>query len=453
MSFGQERFHFIGIGGIGMSGLALILKEQGHDVSGCDPGTSAQKALLKQKGCTIYDEHCPSHMARPFDAVVYSSAIAPSHPELLAAAAKGMRLMKRGEFLGELLEPYTSIGITGTHGKTTTTSLVSHLFSNTKHDPTVVCGGIVKNLGTHARLGLGSVAIAEADESDRSLLFQSPTYVIVTNIEADHLDIYKDLDDIKATLLAYINKVPAHGKAYLCIDDENIRQLLGQVSAPYATYGFAPDAQFSAHDVVLGHSSSTFKVNGAALTIGIPGRHNVQNAIAAYALAHDFGFDDAHINHRLSTFQGAARRFDFKGTFNGADIFDDYGHHPTEIVCTLATARSRARGRLVTVFQPHRYTRTKALWNEFIESFEKNMPDILYIAEVYSAGEEALAGVNSENLVSALASRYPNATIRYVKTLDDAINGLKGILREDDLLITIGAGNITYVAQVLGSVE
>ncbi len=444
----KTHIHFVGIGGIGMSGIAIILKQQGYTISGCDCDVCQQSVQnLRAIGCAVYEgNNSPACHDESIDILVYSSAIKPDNPELIAALARGIPTISRALMLAELMRTKYSIAITGAHGKTTTTSLISHILMEAKLDPTVIVGGLLQSISNNARIGSGNFLVAEADESDRSFLHLYATFAIVTNIDLEHLDTYKDLDDIKTTFKQFLAKIPFYGKAIVCIDDANIRSILPLPHVRVIKYGIdqAKDADIYATDIELHESSSNCVVFYkqqplGSMCVNMPGRHNVLNALAATALALELGIQFETIAQALASFKGVERRFTYRGTFKDAEVFDDYGHHPREISVTLEVARLRAKNKLIVVFQPHRFTRTHALWDQFIDIFKKSGVDHLIITDIYPASEAAIPNITAENLVKALKNHNPAFTISYKKSneLKDAVTELT---HPGDLILCIGAG-------------
>lgn len=470
----REHIHFMGIGGIGMSGIAEILKLRGYAVSGCDLGHGGKTLEhLAAIGCTIYEGHDVSHIHHA-DVLVYSSAVKQSDPEVVAGMAKGIPVIQRALMLGELMRTKYSVAISGAHGKTTTTSLLAHIMIEAGRMPTVVVGGVLKNIANNAQMGSGEIFIAEADESDRSLLYLNPTMAVVTNIDAEHLDTYRDLDDIKDTFKGFLARLPFYGKACVCIDDPNIRAILPLPHVPTLRYGFSDDADLQGGNVVLDAMASTFDVYRnqckpgslerekhllGSVFLNTPGRHNASNALAAIAVALEFDVPFAVIAQALSTFKGVERRFEFKGTYKGAEIFDDYGHHPTEIKATLKVAQKRAKKDLHIIFQPHRFSRTEKLWQDFVEVFSSDFSapigqiKTLLITDIYAASEEPIPGITSELLVAAIKKYNPKLSVVYVPTYEGLAGAIKEQLQEGDLLLTIGAGRVNLVAEALAKLE
>ena len=458
----KEHIHFVGIGGIGMSGIAQILRNQGYTISGCDADMEQQSIKdLKSCGCAIFDgNNSPAcHDAKP-DILVYSSAIRAHNPEIVAAQARGIPTIPRALMLAELMRTKFSIAIAGAHGKTTTTSLISHILIEAKLDPTVVIGGHLKNIEANARLGNGEFLVAEADESDRSLQNLLPTLAVVTNIDLEHLETYKDLDDIKETFKRFLNNIPFYGKAFVCIDDENVRSILPVLPhIKMVKYGLDDSADLYACHVNLHATYSTFDVYKkdsseklGTITSTMLGRHNVLNMLAATAVALDLGIPFETIAQAIANFKGIERRFCFKGLFQGAEVFDDYGHHPKEIYNTLLVAKKRAKKKLIVVFQPHRYTRTDRLWHEFIKTFKDAEIDHLIVTDIYPASEAPILNVTSPNLVQAIADEHPGFTISYAPYESDFAtikDQLKPLAHEDDLVLLLGAGKVNKLAECL----
>jgi len=458
----KAHLHFVGIGGIGMSGIAKILKFQGYKISGCDLDTN-QKSIedLKAIGCQIY--HGNNTLAcrnNDIDIVVYSSAIRPNDPEIVAAQKRGIPTIPRAIMLAELMRTKYSIAIAGSHGKTTTTSLISHILIETHMDPTVIIGGHLQNISTNALLGHGDFLVAEADESDRSLIQLQATLAVVTNIDLEHLETYKNLADVKDTFKIFLNNLPFYGKAFMCIDDPNIQSILPIPHIKIIKYGIEhPDADIYGNNIVLHPNSSTFTVFKKNLTqslgniiINMPGKHNVQNCLAAVAVALDLGISFEKIAQAIKNFKGIDRRFCYKGLYKGAELFDDYGHHPKEIRNTLEIAKRRSKGKLIVVFQPHRYTRTHKLWDDFVTTFSGSAVDHLLITDIYSASEDPIAHVNSQRLVSTIKKNNPHLSVTYVPYEDnfsEIKRHIEKIVEEQDLILSLGAGKVTHLANKL----
>ncbi len=464
----REHIHFMGIGGIGMSGIAEILKLRGYTVSGCDLGTGS-KTLdhLAEIGCSIFQGHDTAHI-HAADVLVYSSAVGQHDIEVQAALTKGIPVIPRALMLGELMRTKYSVAVSGAHGKTTTTSLLAHIMIEAGRMPTVVVGGVLKNIANNAQFGSGEIFIAEADESDRSLLFLAPTMAIVTNIDAEHLDTYKDLDDIKETFRGFLSRLPFYGKACVCIDDPHVRSILPLAHVPTVRYGLSDEADLQACNVVLDEMSSTFEVYRNIFKAGellpakqllgtvhlsIPGEHNVRNALAAIGIALEFEVPFEHIIQALALFKGVERRFEFKGTCLGSDIFDDYGHHPAEIRVTLRVAQKRAKKNLHVVFQPHRFTRTEKLWDDFVAVFadmaQEYQIKTLIITDIYPASEQPIPGITAERLVAAIKQANGNLQVRYEPDFYQLADGVRDVVQEGDLVLTLGAGKLNQLADAL----
>lgn len=455
-----SHIHFLGIGGIGMSGQAILAAKRGFQVSGCDVGISAATLQrLKEAGVTFMGEHAEGHLLG-VDLVVYSTAISHSLDEFVAARAAKIPMMHRAKLLAWLMRDYSHrIAISGAHGKTTTTSLVTWILHASNHKPTAMVGGVIAGLGS-AVIGGQEYFVLEADESDRSFLHYSPTTVVVTNIDAEHLDVYQDLDDIKQTFLTFIANTGPQGSAVLCVDDGNVRDILPSVGTHTITYGiggeYRPD--LLGHNVDCGPTVSTFSVSvepslaakfGVGTQLGpfsmpLAGLHYVRNALAAIAVALIARVPVAAVEQALSTFPGIGRRFEFKGRWQGADVFDDYGHHPTEIRATLTAALNRTRGRLFVVFQPHRYTRTKLLFREFVELFQQLTVHQLFILDIYAASEQPLS-LSSQELVQSVGCPH----VAYASSREALIASLRQTLQPGDLLLTIGAGDVYKVGELV----
>lgn len=457
----KAHIHFVGIGGIGMSGIATILKYQGYTISGCDLDMDQPSVQqLRTIGCSVHHgNNTPACNDANIDILVYSSAVNARNPEINAAQQRGIPTISRALMLAELMRTKYSIAIAGAHGKTTTTSLISHIFIEAQMDPTVVIGGHLKSISTNARLGGGDFLIAEADESDRSFLQLQATIALVTNIDLEHLETYSDLDDIKATFVQFINNIPFYGKAILCIDDPGVRSILPLPHIKTIKYGLSPEADIRAENIQLMPDHSIFTVRSkqqesplGTVKLAMPGMHNVLNALGAIALSLDVEIPFSTIGHALETFKGIDRRFSYHGVYKGAELFDDYGHHPTEIEQTLKVARNRTQGKLIVVFQPHRYTRTYKLWQEFITAFINSNIDHLIITDIYPANELPIAEITSQNFVAALKKYNPHFTVSYAPYEQDftsITDELEPVINDKDLVLMLGAGKINKLAKVL----
>jgi UDP-N-acetylmuramate--alanine ligase len=448
-----KHVHFVGIGGIGMSGIAELLLNLGYIVSGSDLRTSAITRGLEQLGGTVYQGHRADHISGA-EVVVTSSAVAHDNPEVLAALEGRIPVIQRAEMLAELmrLEKY-GIAIAGSHGKTSTTSLVAAILAEAGLDPTVVVGGKVDCLGgSNARLGVGEFLVAEADESDGSFLKLSPVIEVVTNIDLEHLDYYRDLDHIKETFLQFIGKIPFYGAAVLCLDDENIAELLPQIQRRKITYGLTEQADLHAAGIIARGCSNEFTVYHQGRELGrirrnTPGRHIVYNSLAAIAVALELEIEFSVIARALAGFEGVQRRLQVKGEEKGILVVDDYGHHPTEIRATLDAIRDGwPERRLIVAFQPHRYTRTRGLFNEFKTAFHR--ADVLILTDIYAASEEPIEGVHSRVLLEAI-KQHGQRRAYYHADLSTLPGYLEEIIREGDLVLTLGAGNIVRVGEQL----
>jgi UDP-N-acetylmuramate--alanine ligase len=447
-----RRVHFVGIGGIGMSGIAEVLLDMGFEVHGSDLKESETTKRLANKGAVIRTGHREDNVDAA-DVVVTSSAVKVENPEVRRARALGVPVIPRAEMLAELMRLKHGIAVAGSHGKTTTTSLVAALLNEGQLDPTVIIGGKVNQLGSNAKVGRGDCLVAEADESDGSFLRLTPTIAVVTNLDLEHVDHYTGgLAELSAAFLSFINKVPFYGLCVLCIDDENVQALLPNVERRHVTYGRSRQADWQATNVVLEGLSSVFDVKHRGQALGqvrlnLVGAHNVLNALAAIACGAELGLDFAVMQRALASFQGVQRRFTHKGEQKGVLVVDDYGHHPAEIKATLAAARAAYPDRrIVTLFQPHRYTRTAALKDDFARCF--NDADVVFVAPVYAAGEAPIEGATGQAIAEA-ATRHGHKDARAVASLDDGVNQLAAIVRPNDLVITQGAGDITHCGPTL----
>ncbi|MBP2848464.1 UDP-N-acetylmuramate--L-alanine ligase [Dickeya oryzae] len=456
-----RHIHFVGIGGAGMGGIAEVLANEGYEISGSDLAPNAVTQQLTDLGARIYFHHRPENVNEA-SVVVVSSAISADNPEIIAAHEARIPVIRRAEMLAELMRFRHGIAIAGTHGKTTTTAMVTSIYAEAGLDPTFVNGGLVKAAGTHARLGSSRYLIAEADESDASFLHLQPMVAIVTNIEADHMDTYQgDFENLKQTFINFLHNLPFYGHAVMCLDDAVIRELLPKVGRHITTYGFSEDADVRVADYrqVGAQGLFTLARQGKPLlnvTLNAPGRHNALNAAAAVAVATEEGIDDEAILRALVRFQGTGRRFDFLGEFplqpvNGksgsAMLVDDYGHHPTEVDATIKAARAGwPDKRLVMIFQPHRYTRTRDLYDDFAHVLSQ--VDVLLMLDVYSAGEAPIPGADSRSLCRTIRGRGKIDPIMVpdVETLPEL---LAQALQGDDLVLVQGAGNIGKLARRL----
>ena len=445
-----KHVHFVGIGGIGMSGIAEVLLNLGYRVSGSDLRSTPITEALARHGATIFLTHAAVNVAGAH-VVVTSSAVQPDNPEILEAIRVKIPVIPRAEMLAELARLKYSVAVAGTHGKTTTTSMIATILDRAGFDPTIVVGGLLNTIGSNARLGKGDYIVLEADESDRSFLLLTPTIAVVTNIEADHLDNYKDLEDIQSAFLSFINKVPFYGAAILCLDDPAVQSLIPLIKRRFVTFGTAAQADVSILDCVAENlgSSFTLRYNGGSsqkIRLQVPGYHNVLNATAAFSAARDMGVDSAVIAAALADFQGVARRFQIKRR-DGVTVIDDYAHHPTEIRATLSAAKSGGDfRRIFAVFQPHRYTRTMHLFDDFARAF--NLADVALILDIYPAGETSIEGITTPALIEKIRS-FGHRNALYAPDYEMVESYITANVREGDAVIVMGAGSVTRLSDIL----
>ncbi|MEP0007078.1 MAG: UDP-N-acetylmuramate--L-alanine ligase [Balneola sp.] len=445
--FGRTKhIHMVGIGGIGMSGMAEILIQRGYKVTGSDGASNETTDRLKELGATIYQGHAPENIEGA-DVVVYTSAVkATENEETKAALENRIPTIKRAEMLAELMKMKFGIGVAGTHGKTTTTTMIGHVTQDGNYDPTIMVGGKVHSFDkTNAVVGKGDVIVVEADEFDRTFLRLTPSIAIITNIEAEHLDIYDDLEDVKGAFIDYANKVPFYGAVIVCLDDPNVRSILPDLERRIISYGLSPQAQVRAVDIQMNQFTSTFTVMNddqklGVITLKAPGDHNVKNALAAVATGIELNIDFKLIKQGLERYQGVFRRFQKKIEEQGVMVIDDYAHHPTEVAATLNAARKGwPDRRIVAVFQPHLYSRTQDLYKEFGLSFSD--AEVLLITDVYPSREKPIEGVTGK-LISDTAEQYGHKNVIYVEDKADVTETLKEISKAGDIIITMGAGDI-----------
>lgn len=438
-----QHIHLIGIGGSGMSGIAEVLLNLKCQVSGSDihPGDTTKR--LEMLGGKIYYGHNANNI-KDVDVVVYSSAVSEDNVEVAYAKSKRIPVIPRAEMLAELMRLKYGIAIAGAHGKTTTTSMISLILTKAEFDPTVVVGGRFNDIGSNARLGNSEYMVAETDESDGSFLKLSPIISVVTNIDREHLDFYKDLDEIKLAFLTFMNKVPFYGRVIFCLDCPNLRDIMEKIERKWTSYGLSQEAQIKATEVVLNGSYSeyTLVINDKKLTkirVNIPGVHYLSNSLAAVAVGLELGIDLSVIKDALSSYGGVHRRLEIKGVVNGITIIDDYAHHPTEIKATLATIKHKKPKRIIAVFQPHRYTRTKALAQEFGKAF--NDASVVIVTPIYPAGEKPIPGVDSSLIVESLIKQdYPE--VMFINSFPEVIEFLLDVAKPDDVIVTLGAGDV-----------
>jgi len=456
-----RRIHFVGIGGSGMCGIAEVLLNQGYEISGSDISANPSVKRLTKAGAIVFIGHDESNIDGA-NVVVKSSAVTIENPEIASAHARGIPVVRRAEMLAELMRYRHGIAIAGTHGKTTTTSLITAILAEAGRDPTFVVGGRVNSVGTNAKLGGSRYLVAEADESDASFLHLQPMVSVVTNIEADHMETYGfDFEVMKKTYIEFLHNLPFYGLAVMCIDDDVIRGLLVEVARPLLTYGFSEDAGYRLRDLRAEKRQCHFMIDrpdgqsSLQISLNIPGRHNALNAAAAIAVASDEGISDQAIIDGLSKFGGVGRRFEVIGEYpvTGGDamLVDDYGHHPTEVKATIQAIRDGwPEKRLVMVFQPHRYTRTRDLYEDFVQVLAE--VDVLLVLDVYSAGEEPIPGAGSKNLCGSIRQRGGIDPI-YVESIEAVPYLLGELVRGDDFVMTQGAGSVSKLVAMLADSE
>ena len=444
MFFKPQLLHFTGIGGIGMSGIAEVLLNLGYQISGSDLKLSATTERLAKLGAVIREGHSASNITGA-KAVVVSSAVDRHNPEVLEARRLNIPVIPRGELLAELMRLKYGIAIAGSHGKTTTTSMTAALLSEAGLDPTVVVGGKVASMGgSNARLGHSNFLVVESDESDGSFLKLSPILAVITNIDREHLDHYASIDEIRKSFIEFINKVPFYGAAIVCLDDENVQQILPSINRRIITYGMSPQADLAVTGAESGHFDSTFRVHQRGRDLGefrlrLPGLHNVLNATAAIGVGLELEVGLDQMRHALAEFSGVERRFQLRGQERGVTVIDDYGHHPTEIRATLAAARLCNYKHIHAIFQPHRYSRTQALMDEFAMSFHQ--ADHVQVLDIYAASEEPIEGVSGSALTERMRA-LGHRSVEFAGTADQAVDNILQNVREGDLVITLGAGNV-----------
>ena len=445
-----KRIHFIGIGGIGMSGIAEVLCNLGFEVSGSDSNKSKNTDRLEALNIRIAEGHAAENVGDA-QVVVYSSAVKEDNPEVVIAKENGIPVIPRAEMLAELmvLKPY-AVAISGTHGKTSTTSMVATILGHAGFDPTTVVGGVVDTLGSNAKLGSSEWFVTEADESDRSFLMLYPTIAVVTNIDKEHMESYKGMDDVVQCFTDFVNKVPFFGAAIICLDDPNVQLIIPNIKRRRVTYGLTAQADVSAHDIKYNDTfGSVFNVwKGdevlGEMTLPVPGKHNIYNALAATAVALELEIPFAKVAEAFTTFKNANRRFQFKGEARGITVVDDYAHHPTEILATLSAAKNSSGGRrTVVVFQPHRYSRTQELMHEFALAF--NNADMVFVLDIYPASEHPIEGITAEVLTENI-KKFGHKNANYIGDIETAAAAVVQHLQEGDLLITLGAGSVTRLS-------
>ncbi len=459
----QSHFHFVGINGIGMSGIAKILHKKGYIVSGCD--LSCDNAHIQE----LIDDHCKisnQHNSalcndNSITTVVYSSDVPYNNPELVNARSKGIATIQRAAALADIMRTKFSIGVAGSHGKTTTTSMIAHIFIEAQTDPTVIVGGIMHNIKNNARYGHSNYVIAETDESDRSHLLLPVTLGVLTSVDFEHANVYKNLDEVIDVFTQFLNQIPHHGKAIVCVDDENISNMTPKISLRVITYGTKHFADIQPINIQLHPDSSSFDIFDSrtqtvlgSINIAMPSMYNILNATAAITTAFEQKIPFPVIAQALASYQGVDRRFTYKGTMQSpsAEIFDDYGHHPTEIYHSIITARRKTKNKLIVVFQPQRYTRTFHLWNEFIRVFQTADIDHLIITDIYTANEPVIEDITSQRLVEEINKSNPSCSVQYIPfqaDLSDIKNSVLNIVSDNDLILLLGAGKVNKLAEKL----
>jgi UDP-N-acetylmuramate--alanine ligase len=447
-----RRVHFVGIGGVGMSGIAEVLVELGFEVHGSDLKEGEAVERLRGKGAVVHIGHAAANVEGA-DVVVKSTAVTRENVEVDAAFVAGIPVIRRAEMLAELMRLGHGVAIAGTHGKTTTTSLVSAVLNHGGVDPTVIIGGKVNQLGSNARLGRGPFVVAEADESDGSFLKLAPTIAVVTNLDLEHVDFWTGgLEQMTEAFVDFLERLPFYGLAVLCTDADNVQALLPRLTRRHVTYGLSRQADFQARELEQDGLKTRFRLfvrgeDRGAVELNLVGRHNVQNALAAIAVADELGVDVPTMADALSEFAGVQRRFTLRGEAEGVTVIDDYGHHPTEIRATLAGARASFPGRrVIALFQPHRYSRTHALMDDFARAF--NDADVVVLTEVFAAGEAAIEGASSESMVARLRE-HGHHDARFAGALERAVDEVAAIAASGDIVITLGAGSVTRAGPAL----
>ena len=442
--------HFVGIGGIGMSGIAEVLVNLGYNVTGSDVKTSETTARLQKIGAKVIIGHAAENIGNA-DVVVTSTAVKTNNPEVVEAHKRNIPVIPRAEMLAELLKMKFSVAVSGSHGKTTTTSMIATILAQGDLDPTMVIGGKLASIGSNARLGDGEIIVAEADESDGSFLKLSPTIAVITNIDREHLDYYPGITEIKDAFLKFANIVPFYGCTVLCTDNIHVREIIPSIKRKMITYGIESPADYSAVNIKFLKTKTTYtlvykKKKLGTVELTVPGLFNVYNSLAAIAVACELNLDFATIREGLKSFSGVQRRLEIKGRVGDITVVDDYGHHPTEIKETLKAMRQIWKDRLIVVFQPHRFTRTKALFDEFTKSFGN--VDILILNDIYPASEEPIAGINSDVLCKAIR-KTGQTHVEYIPRAEETIEYLLKTVKAKDTVATIGAGSIYKIGEAL----
>ena len=439
-----KKIHFVGIGGIGMSGIAELLINLNFSITGSDINKTEITQKLMNSGARIFIGHNESNV-KDAEVLVYSSAISKNNTELIEAKKNKIPIIKRAEMLGALIAlKETSIGVSGTHGKTSTSSMIGALLSSAKMDPTLVVGGLVKNLNTNSKLGAGNIIVVEADEYDKSFLQLRPTIAVLTNIEEEHMDCYEDLNDLHNSFTQFANSVPFYGRVVVCSDSPGVQKILKKIKRPITTYGFSKESTFSAKKISYSENKTRFSLYYKSekfgdIEINVPGEHNILNSLAAIAVGFELGLDMQTIINGIMSYGGVRRRFEIKGTAQGVMVVDDYAHHPTEVTATLQAARDGWSRRIVAVFQPHLFSRTKDFYKEFAAAFMNC--DVLIVTDIYPAREKPINGVTGE-LVFNAAKSAGHENVFYINDLENLNNELNNVTQKNDMVITIGAGTI-----------
>ncbi len=452
MFFRKQHFHFVGIGGIGMSGIAEVLLTLGHRVSGSDLKLSPITQRLTDLGASILVGHAASNIAAEVTALVVTSAVNESNAEIVEARRRKVPVIPRGELLAELMRLKYGIAIGGSHGKTTTTSMAATILSNGGLDPTVVVGGRVSTMGgSNARVGQSDLLVVESDESDGSFLKLAPIIAVVTNIDREHLDYYKTFERIVSSFTDFVNRVPFYGTSILCIDDENVQRILPDIRRRVVTYGTTPQADLMIRNIGMGKSSTAFDIyrrdeNIGRFEVHVTGAHNVLNATAAIAVALELGLEPARIAEGLAAFRGVDRRFQIKGEAAGVTVIDDYGHHPTEVRATLNAARQRQFAKIHVLFQPHRFTRTQILMDDFARSFFD--ADSVTVLDIYAASESPIEGVNSPALIERMRSAGQRE-VEFASSLEAAAVALASKAKAGEMILTLGAGSVSQAGDMI----
>ncbi len=439
-----ENIHFVGIGGIGMSGIAELLMNLGFNITGSDINHSQNVKRLEKIGIKIFIGHNKNNIINT-DAIVYSSAVPSNNDEILAGKKKSIPIIRRAEMLAELISlKKTSIAVGGTHGKTSTSSMIGMILEKSGFDPTLVVGGLVSNLNTNVKLGSGDMIVVEADEFDRSFLALKPTIAIITNLEMEHTDCYKDLDDLKNAFIQFCQSVPFYGEIIICAESKPLMSIIDKIKKPFVTYGLSDDADFYAKDIIYNQNESTFTLfhknkNLGPIKINVPGKHNILNSLAALALGIEIDIPINRLKNGIKKYKGVRRRFELKKNKHKLLIVDDYAHHPTEVLATIKAAKNGWDKKIISVFQPHLFSRTKDFFKEFAKSLFNS--DVIILTDIYPAREKPIKGVTS-NLIIEELRQLGHTETHYISDLEKLNQLLDTIVNQDDIVITMGAGNI-----------